>query len=202
MFVMDVSGSVGSDNFELMKQLAIDITDEFEIGPERTQVGWINFNHGAWVVFDHNAYTDKISLHQAIRNVVYAGGGTNIGAALLELHNNGFTSARSDLDIPHVAIVVTDGQSSPEPIRMAAMLIKQESRVDMYAVGIGGFDNTQLLAIAEAGIASEPERNVFTLPNFETEGLQQLQEALRARACFSKLCVIPSVTVLCIVPFY
>ena len=187
MFVMDVSGSVGSANFELMKQLAIDITDGFEIGPERTQVGWINFNSGAWVVFDHNAYTNKTSLHQAIRSVVYASGGTNIGAALLELHNNGFTSARSDLDIPHVAIVVTDGQSSPEPIRMAAMLIKQESRVDMYAVGIGGFDKAQLLTIAEAGIASEPERNVFTLQSFETEGLQQLQEALRARACFSKL---------------
>jgi len=33
VFVMDVSGSVTAPNYELMKQLAIDITDEFEIGP-------------------------------------------------------------------------------------------------------------------------------------------------------------------------
>ena len=187
VFVMDVSGSILSHNYERMKQLAINITERFEIGPDRTRVGWINFNQTAWVVFDLDAYNDNTSLHQAIYNILYTGGGTNIGNALLELHHNGFTSARSDLDVPHIAIVVTDGLSAPEPIQMATMLIKQESRVDVYAVGIGGYDYNQLLAIAEAGIASKPERNVFTLPNFEIEGLQQLQEALSARACFSKL---------------
>ena len=186
VFVMDVSGSIRRHNFERMKQLAINITEMFEIGPDRTRVGWINFNGDAWVVFDLDAYHDSISLHQAIYNIIYTGGGTNIGNALLELHHNGFTSARPDLDIPHIAIVVTDGQSDLEPIQMAAMLIKQQSRIDVYVVGIGGYDDTQLLAIAEAGIASEPERNVFTLENFEIEGLQQLQEALSARACFSK----------------
>ena len=187
VFVMDVSGSVTAPNYELMKQLAIDITDEFEIGPERTRAGWINFHHDAWVVFDLNTYTDKTSLHQAIRNIEYTGGFTDIGGALLELYNNGFTSARSDLDIPHVAIVVTDGLSTQGSIEDAATLIREQRRVDVYAVGIRGFLYEQLLEIAKAGTAEDPARNVFTLPEFDVEGLNQLQEALKARACLSKL---------------
>ena len=187
VFVMDVSGSVTAPNFELMKQLAINITDEFEIGPDRTRVGWINFHTRAWVVFDLNAHTDKISLHQAIRNIAYTGGFTDIGAALLELYNNGFTSARSDLDIPHVAIVVTDGRSTQGSIEDAARLIREQRRVDVYAVGIRGFVYEQLLEIAKAGTAENSTRNVFTLPDFDVDGLNQLQAALKARACLSKL---------------
>ena len=187
VFVMDVSGSVTAPNYELMKQLAVNITDAFEIGADRTRVGWINFNNTAWVVFDLNTYTDKTSLHQAIREIEYIGGLTDIGGALLELHNNGFTSARTDLDIPHVAIVVTDGRSLQGSVKAAARLIHEQRRVDVYAVGIRGFLYEELLDIARAGIASDPARNVFTLPDFGIAGLNQLQEALKARACFSEL---------------
>lgn len=188
VFVMDVSGSITAPNYELMKQLAINITEKFEIGPDRTKVGWINFNETAWVVFDLNTYTDKTSLHQAIYEIEYVGGYTAIGEALFELHNNGFESARSDLDIPHVAIVVTDGQTNRgRPIGSATRPIREQRRVDVYAVGIRGFDYEQLLEIAKAGIAKDPTRNVFTVPDFDVDGLNQLQAALEARACFSKL---------------
>ena len=190
IFVMDVSGSIGSHNYELMKEFSISVTDAFAIGPEQTKVGWINYNEAAWVVFDLNAYPDKTSLHQAIRNIEYTGGGRNIGTGLLELYNNGFTSAagaRTSLDVPWIAIVVTGGQSSIGPIQTAARLIHQQRKTDVYAIGIGGYNYIQLLEIAKAGVSSEPERNVFTLPTFETDGLQQLKEAIRARYCFSKL---------------
>lgn len=186
VFVMDISGSIEEHNYEQMKQMAIDITDDFEIGPDNTQVGWINFNEDAWVVFNLTTYHDKTSLHQAIRNIIYIGGGTDIGGALRELYSNGFTLARSHLDVPHVGIVVTDGVSNFPGIEQAAMLINEQRRIDMYAVGIGGYSEPQLQEIAKAGTALEPSRNVFTLPDFETEGLQQIQEAIKARACFSK----------------
>ena len=186
---MDVSGSITAPNYEKMKQMAINITSDFEISPNHTRVGWINFNDDAWVVFDLDTYTDKNSLHQAIDSIEYVDGGTDIGGALFELYNVSFTSARSHLDVPHIGIVVTDGQSDFLRIQQASMLINEERRIDMYAVGIGDYTTRtkQLLEIAKAGTAIEPSRNVFTVPNFETEGLQQLQEVLKARACFSKL---------------
>ena len=126
IFVMDESGSIDPYNFELMKNLTIDITNEFVIGPERTQVGWINFDCDATVIFNLSSYQTKSSLHSAIRAIPYNGGGTDIGAGLLALHNHGFVpsaGARNSFDIPEVAIVVTDGQSPIGSIQEAAALL-------------------------------------------------------------------------------
>ena len=191
IFVMDESGSIGNANFEAMKQLAISITDEFEIGPDRTRVGWFNFNSGARVLFNLNTYIDKASLHQAIRNVDYSSGGTNIASGLQALLDSGFipsAGAREDFSSPDVAIVVTDGQSDIDDIRETAARLREQRTVDVYAVGVGmGIEDAQLMAVAEAGIASNPSRNVFKVPNFEPEVLKRLQNALKARACFSEL---------------
>ena len=194
IFVMDESGSIGRDNFEVMKQLAIDITDEFEIGPDRTRVGWFNFNSNARVLFNLNLYTDKVSLHQAIRNVDYSSGATNIASGLQALLDSGFipsAGAREDFSSPDVAIIVTDGRSDIDDIREAAARLREQRTVDVYVVGVGtGIEEAQLLAVAEAGIASDPSRNIFTVPNFELVGLKRLQDALKARACFSELRLI------------
>ena len=64
IFLMDESGSIEYFNFELMKELAINITREFAIGPNRTQVGWISFNRYARVVFNLTTYQNKTSLHE------------------------------------------------------------------------------------------------------------------------------------------
>ena len=194
IFVMDESGSIRPENFERMKNLAIDIVDAFEIGPDRTQVGWINFDGAARVVFNLNTYQNKTSLQEGIRGVGYSGGGTDIGAGLLALHNQGFipsAGARNTFDVPEVAIVVTDGQSPIIGIRRAANLLRNSRNVDVFVVGVGGGTRiAQLNAVAEAGIASDISRNIFTLEGFNKEELARLRETLRARACFSKLTTV------------
>ena len=37
-FVIDSSSSIGGDNFEIVKQFAVKIIQEFNVGPDRTQV--------------------------------------------------------------------------------------------------------------------------------------------------------------------
>ena len=186
-----VMGSIDPDNFTLMKNLTIDITDEFVIGPERTQVGWINFDSNATVIFNLSSYQTKSSLHSAIREITYSGGGTDIGDGLLALHNHGFVpsaGARNNFDIPEVAIVVTDGQSPIGSIQEAAALLRRDRNIDMFVVGVGdGIEYDQLEAVAAAGIACDPSRNIFTLTGFDEEELSQLQATLRARICSSEL---------------
>ena len=193
IFVMDESGSITADNFELMKNLSLYIVDAFEIGPDHAQVGWINFNRNARVVFNLNTYKDETSLQEGIRGVAYGGGGTDIGAGLLALHNQGFipsAGARDTFDVPEVAIVVTDGQSPIERIQNAATLLRNNRNVDVFVVGVGGGTSiAQLNATAEAGIARNISRNIFTLEGFNKEELDRLQETLRARACFSELTI-------------
>lgn len=71
IFVMDESSSIGKNNFDKMKQFAINITDRFMISPNGTQVGWINFDHESRVIFNLSTYENKSSLHGAIREIDY-----------------------------------------------------------------------------------------------------------------------------------
>ena len=191
IFVMDESGSIGTTNFELMKNLSLYIVDAFEIGPDHAQVGWINFNNNARVVFNLNTYQDKTSLQEGIRAVAYRGGGTNIGAGLYALHNQLSAGARNAFDVPEVAIVVTDGQSNAGVTQNAATLLRNNRNVDVFVVGVGdGINMVELNIVAGAGIASDISRNIFTLEGFNKEELARLQETLRARACFSKLTTV------------
>ena len=189
IFVMDESGSIGSDNFELMKQLAIDITDGFEIGPSNTQVGWINFNDFARVIFNLNTYPTKALLHAAIRNVRYSSGGTRIGAGLSALHYSGFVAsagARNSYAIPEVAIVVTDGRSNIQAIEAAATLLRENRNINVFAIGVGsGISIPQLEAVALAGITNDAS-HVYTIGGFNEAEFSILQETIRARACFGE----------------
>ena len=187
VFVMDESGSITAANFEKMKNLAIDITNEFTISPTRTQVGWINFNNAARQVFTLTSYQNKASLHEAIRAIQYMNGGTNIGAGLQALYNYGFAGARETFYIPEVAIVVTDGQSDIEEIQAAAMLLHDNRDVNVFVVGVGTrVDDMQLDAIAAAGINTDLS-HVYHIDDFVEEELDNLQQTIRARTCFGEL---------------
>ena len=184
IFVMDKSQSIGRDSFELMKELAINITNEFEIGPEDTQVGWINFHKSARVVFNLNEHNNRISLQEAIQAVPYRNGGTNISEGLLALHDHGFNESagdRNSFDIPEVAIVVTDGQSALGPIQSAATVLRENRNVNVFAIGVGpNVERVQLEAIALAGITNDSS-HVYQVRGFIENELAILQETIKAR---------------------
>ena len=191
IFVMDESGSIGSIDFEKMKELAINITDAFAIGPKRTQVGWINFNKMARVVFNLSTYPNKTSLHNAMRGVLYFGGSTNIGAGLQALYDYGFVESagyRNSFLVPEVAIVLTDGRSDLEPIEDAAALLHENRSIDIFVIGVGdGVEEEQIEAVARAGVATDINSTVFLLEGFGDDELNRVKDVLRARICISKL---------------
>ena len=82
IFVLDSSGSVGSSNFQNVRSFVSNLVSQLEIGPDNTQVGLINFGSSTRIEFHLNTHQDSSSLLQAIANILYTGGGTNIAAAL------------------------------------------------------------------------------------------------------------------------
>ncbi|CAI8020539.1 von Willebrand factor A domain-containing protein 2 [Geodia barretti] len=188
VFVMDESGSVGASNFEKMKQLAIDITESFEIGPDRTQVAWISFASYARVVFNLTDYSTKDTLHDAIRGITYGGGGTAIGRALETLRTEGFVGGRNNFDTPEVAIVVTYGQTNAGiDTSTAADNLRRDRNVNVFAVGVGtGVDTAELAIIASAGIESTQDRTQL-IDGFIDNQLNILQQLIRARTCFDAM---------------
>ena len=192
VFVMDESGSVTPRNFEKLKQLAIDITDSFEIGPDRTRVAWISFATFARVVFNLTAYSTKETLHNAIRGIAYGGGGTAIGRALETLRTEGFIGGRDSFDMPEVAIVVTDGQRNTGiDTSTAADNLRRERNVNVLAVGVGGaVEADELAIIASAGIYNT-QNNTLLIDGFIDSQLNTLQQLIRARTCFGKSYIQP-----------
>ena len=190
--MLDASGSIGSSNFQLMRNLVANVVRNLEIGPDKTRVGVIVYSSSASVQFSLSRYMTNASLVQAIANIPYTGGGTDTADAILTTIQqfSTFYGARPvSSGIPRIAIVVTDGRSNNETSTIAAAQMAHSRNILSYAVGVGSnVDMTEL-----AAIASDPDSQyVRLLQQFSTSELQSLQETLNSEACtgLSKLILI------------
>ena len=150
MFVLDSSGSIGSTNFQKMRNFVKTVINDLDIGPRRTQVGVIVFSSTAAISFHLSTYSDSQSLIAAVDRIPYIGGGRNTANALYLLINQGFVGARPKIQgVPRVAMMVTNGKSDdPDLTVTAAEALRQIPSIMTYAVGIGGADKTELNTIA------------------------------------------------------
>ena len=182
MFVLDSSGSVGTSNFQVIRNFVNTFVNTLEIGPTRSQVGVIVFSSSANVQFRLNTYSNRNSLTAAVNNTRYVGGGTNTADALTLLARQGFVGARPiDEGVPRVAIVVTDGRSNNATATIrAAELLKQNKSLAIYAVGIGGANMEELNDIAST---RNGEKLVYYISGFIADEVERLQEGLNEQTC-------------------
>ena len=182
MFVIDTSGSIGSTLFQLIREFIANITTEIIRNSPRSAVGVILFGSSPHIEFNLQAYDNLNSLLSAINQLPYNGGGTDTAEALtllLSTAQNGTLGLRSDSS--KVAIVITDGHSNSQSATISAAAALHASNIfDVYAVGVGGADMTEL-----EGIASSPEFVYFT-NYFNYNGLQQLQDRIIPDLCACK----------------
>ncbi len=161
MLVLDASGSIGSANFDAVRRFALQYVDSLSIGPKDNQVGVITFSSSAQLLFGLDTHSDdKASLQQAVRNIVYTGGSTNIPDALCQLimaFSGNNSGARFDSSVFRVAILMTDGQSNAntnqcnfQSVSEAAEAVHDVSPpVLVFAFGVGsGFDPQDVIDIA------------------------------------------------------
>ena len=184
-FVLDESGSVGFSNYQLMKQFVYDTVNNFDIGPDDTQVGVISFSSSATARFYLNTYHDKAALLTAINNLPYSSGGTNTAAALDLLRQQGYTQANGGRPqsqaVPRIAVVITDGYSNSYSATVSAATSAHNEDITLFSVGVGGnVNNAELDAIA-----SDPSY-VSTLTGFDTSQFDALQTTITNEACTSE----------------
>ena len=172
--MIDTSGSIGDEKFELIRQFTANVTTELINESPGSAVGVILFSNRAQIEFNLTAHTSLDALLSAIRKLPYNGGGTNTADALRLLLNtaqNGGLGLRDDS--LHSAIVITDGQSrNQSATNFSAKILHDSNIFDVYSVGVGGADLTELNRIA-----SSPEF-VFHTSSFNSDGLQQLKDDL------------------------
>lgn len=74
VFILDSSGSVGEDNFKVMKSFMKSIVQNLDIGPDGTKIGLITFSRYPVIRLHLDDYTDKDALMKAIDAVPYIAG--------------------------------------------------------------------------------------------------------------------------------
>ena len=179
MIVLDASGSVGSSNFQKMKDFVKDFLSDADIDGGSVRVGVNMFSTGVEVEFDLNSYTTKAQVFDAVDAIPYIKGWTNTASGIENMKSKMFTTAKGDRsDVDNVAIVITDGQSNVDSKRTIpnADAARNEG-IYVYAVGIG-LANTEELE----GIANKPaQENTFAVDDFNA--LKGLEEEVFAAVC-------------------
>ncbi|KAL4002319.1 von Willebrand factor type A domain family protein [Acanthocheilonema viteae] len=159
ILVLDGSGSIGDETFQLLLDFAVHILRRINITEEGSRMGIIQYAETPQLEITLNQYTHSNQMEWAIHRIKYLSGATNTGAALKFTLERGFQEARGG-STPKVAIVVTDGQSQDSVAESAQQL--RDAHVMMYAIGV-----TNLVNVHELHqIAGNPAR-VLTVESFD-----------------------------------
>ena len=166
VFILDQSGSVGSEDHDLAIKFIVNVIQFFSIGLDATRVGIVAYSNLSHIEFDLDHHTSADLLTNAIKQIHYRGGQTstalalNDTAILLEPSNNRGARPASE-GIPKIAILITDGKSNEYNLTYAVPNIKSLG-VQVYTIGISNPDVSELKFIS-----SDPdEKHVFLLKSY------------------------------------
>ena len=184
VFIIDSSGSIGSSNFNALKQSIENIVTPLTISRRGTRVAVVQFSTDVSLLFNLNAHEEKESLLEAIRNIRYIGGFTDTAEALRLLRTstlNELLGVRPVEGIP-VAILITDGQSNnPTDTKLQALALRNSTEFEVFVVGIGNNVRKDELI----NIAGDPQ-SVIQIENFNASEFDRFENLFAVQACRGK----------------
>ncbi|KAK3749888.1 hypothetical protein QZH41_008271 [Actinostola sp. cb2023] len=190
---------MGEKNFKYIKQFVKDVTKQFAIGQENTQIGVIPFSHYYKVAIKLNQFTDYVTFANAVDSLDYEGAGSSLSGALkisqLELfipENGGRkegikiveggglqTGRKAKRGVLQALVVISDGGSSTgvDALLNSAETLKNSGK-RVFVVGLGRFEHLKNIKM----MASEPvKKHVFLVK--EGEELSKLVYKLTQGIC-------------------
>ena len=69
LFILDASGSVGTQNFNLMLNFVKKLVDGFPVSATETQIGVITFDSKVYLQFHLNKYHTKTDIKNAVSHI-------------------------------------------------------------------------------------------------------------------------------------
>ncbi|XP_039972556.1 collagen alpha-6(VI) chain-like isoform X3 [Xiphias gladius] len=178
VFMVDGSWSIGTDNFEQIRQFLYTLVNSFDVGPDHVRIGLVQYSNTPRTEFLFNTYQNKQDILQYISKLPYMGGGTQTGQGLdfmLKEHFLEAAGSRAGQNVPQIAVVITDGKSQ-DNVESHAQDLKRKGIV-LYAIGIKDADEEQLKEIA-----NEPHsQHVYSVSDFTA--LQGISQSIVQTLC-------------------
>ncbi|XP_078686179.1 uncharacterized protein LOC144918925 isoform X3 [Branchiostoma floridae x Branchiostoma belcheri] len=142
-FVLDSSGSVSVADFDRVKDFVVSVVSAFTISLTDTRVGVSQYSTGPQMECNLGDHADQPSFVNAINTMQKIGQWTNTGDALEFARTN---ANWRDPPIPKIMIVLTDGKSQDSVVAASQNLANDG--ITAFAIGVGNFDSTEVLQIA------------------------------------------------------
>ncbi|XP_076986208.1 collagen alpha-5(VI) chain [Tamandua tetradactyla] len=173
MFLVDSSGSIGTENFEKIKNFMKNLLARIQIGPDETRIGVVQFSTDPREEFQLNTYLTLKDISDAIERMPFMSQKTNTGQALAFVAQY-FTFPRGARPgVKKFLILITDGESRDD-VRDPAIQL-QNKDVTIFSVGLYGANRTQLEEISGDG------NLVFQVENYDH--LKAIESKLVFRVC-------------------
>ncbi|BFZ22808.1 hypothetical protein BsWGS_25847 [Bradybaena similaris] len=182
IFVLDASGSIGMDNFEVQQKFVASLTRHFAFGRTAVLFAALLFSTDVQKLFDFNTYQSQTNVSQALMSAPYLTGVTFTHKALNYIRQNAMFSPASGgrSSAADIVIVLTDGQSSSETeTTTAAANLKQDGAI-LIAVGVGNQISTD-----ELGRIASANQDVLIVDDFDW--LSYIEQRVSDRACRNKV---------------
>ena len=135
-----------------------------DIDSGSVRVGAVIYSTDVHIQFNLNTYKTKQEILDAFGKIPFIYGSTNTYGALNVMRTQMFTRENGDRpDVHNIVMLITDGVSNVNPTLTVPEAIRaQAENIQIYAVGIGLADTSEL-----AKIASKPAtENTFTVQDF------------------------------------
>ena len=177
VLVIDGSGSIFASDFTRMKAFSNDLVSAFAVSETAARVGVVQFSGQGQGRIEIGLSGNATAVHAAIDGMAQIEGYTDIqeGLAL----GQGEIDANGRPGVPHVIILLTDGQQEGAPgDPVAEAENARAAGTEIFAVGVGGGPQIDQLN----AIASDPDgTHVFSVQDFTS--LQAIRDQLVASAC-------------------
>ncbi|GAB1294611.1 Collagen alpha-6(VI) chain [Apodemus speciosus] len=173
MFLVDSSGSIGPENFSKMKMFMKNLVSKSQIGPDRVQIGVVQFSHENKEEFQLNTFMSQSDIANAIDRMTHIGETTLTGSALTFVSQYFSPDKGARPNVRKFLILITDGEAQ-DIVRDPAVALRKEG-VIIYSVGVFGSNVTQLEEI------SGKREMVFYVENFDI--LQHIEDDLVLGIC-------------------
>lgn len=181
VFMVDSSSSIWPYDFKTFVLPFIkNVSSVFDIGPgpRQTRIGALTFSTGVRLEFDLKDHQSKEGLMSAIDGIASRGGSTYTDKALKFVDRHMFTAkAGARPDVPHIIIVLTDGDSSNHRRTVRQAERARSNGATIFAVGVGDVDDRELELIA----SSPAERFKFKVTEFSS--LDRIMVDLAIKTC-------------------
>ncbi|XP_064638968.1 collagen alpha-1(XII) chain-like [Lineus longissimus] len=192
LFVVDASSSISVEKFDSMRSFIVKIieTENVKLGRDNTQVGLVMFSDDVVANIPFNKYYDIKEFNEALTNLTYVRGETNLGIALRYVRTKALTPENGlRPTFPHVVILMTDGWATDGVLARAEMKLLKKTGVTTLIVAIGqSVDKAGLKALVNS-----PDDVVMVdtwkglpdkVPNLRKKSCQEIQKIQRCNTTY------------------